>query len=130
MRMYPRPSCPDRPSSVELSVAKVDIRICKILDLVVNPNPRVGPVPLWRGVASARVSTLIPISVAFVILSFHYAHDHAQGLRGSHDDSQDAISPEDATEREVRCASDEEKRTRRDRGWRPPPPRSGPSGEV
>jgi hypothetical protein len=71
MGMYHVPSCPDCPSSEELSVVEVDARIHKVLDLGVNLNPGVGPVPLQRGVTSARVSMPGSISVAFVILSFH-----------------------------------------------------------
>jgi hypothetical protein len=75
MWMYPGPSCPYRPSSEKLSVVKVKAWIHKVLDLWVNPTPGVGPVPLRRGIASVRVSTLGPISVAFTILSFHCTHD-------------------------------------------------------
>jgi hypothetical protein len=53
MWMHPGPSCPDCPSSEELSAVEVDARIHKVLDLGVNPNPRAGPDPLQRGVASA-----------------------------------------------------------------------------
>jgi hypothetical protein len=74
MWMYPRPSCPDCPSSEELRAVEVDAQIHKVLDLKVNPNPRVGPVSLWRGIASSRVSMLGPVLAAFMILSFHYAH--------------------------------------------------------
>jgi hypothetical protein len=54
--------------------------IHNVMDLDDNPNPRVGPAPLPGGVASARVSTLDPISAAFMILYFHYACDLVQGL--------------------------------------------------
>jgi hypothetical protein len=77
MGMYPGPSCPDRPSSEELSVAEVDIRIHNVLDLGVNQNPEVDHVPLQGGVTNTRVNMLGPVSVAFVILSFHCAHDLA-----------------------------------------------------
>jgi hypothetical protein len=39
MGMYPRLGCPDCPSSKELSMADVDARIHKVLDLRVGPNP-------------------------------------------------------------------------------------------
>jgi hypothetical protein len=68
--MYAGPSCPDRPSSEELSAVKVNAWIHKVLDLGVNKHPGVGLIPLRRGVASAWASTLGPILVAFVILSF------------------------------------------------------------
>jgi hypothetical protein len=110
MGLYPGPSCPDRPLFEELSAAEIDARIHKVLDLGVNLNPEVGPVPLWRGVACARVSMLGPISAAFAILSFLCAHDLAQGLGSGHGESQDANSPEDTAKREARHASDEEKR--------------------
>jgi hypothetical protein len=77
MWTYPGPYCPDRPSSEELSVAEVEPRIHKVLVLGVNLTPGADPVPLWRGIASVRVSTLGPVLEAFVILSFHYAHDLA-----------------------------------------------------
>jgi hypothetical protein len=46
MWVYPGPSCPDCPSSEELSAAKVEDRIHMVLDLGVNPNLGPGPVPL------------------------------------------------------------------------------------
>jgi hypothetical protein len=58
MGMYPGPNSPDRPSPEEFSAAEVDVRIHKFLVLGVSPNPGVGPVPLWRGIVSARVSML------------------------------------------------------------------------
>jgi hypothetical protein len=75
MWVYPGPSCPDCPSSEELSAAKVEDRIHMVLDLEVNPNLGPGPVPLRRGITSVRVSTSGTISVAFMILSFHCARD-------------------------------------------------------
>jgi hypothetical protein len=63
-------SYPDRPSSEELCAEEVDARIHKVLDLEVNPNPGPGLVPLRRGIASVRVGTSGPVSVAFTILSF------------------------------------------------------------
>jgi transposase len=96
-------------------MAEVDTQIHKVLDLRLNPNPQVGPAPLRRGVTSARVSTLGPISAAFAILSFHYTRDLVQGLGGSRGESQDANSLEDVAEREVRRAFDEEKWAWRER---------------
>jgi hypothetical protein len=61
-------------------VAEVEARIHKVLDLRVNPNSGVGLVPLRRGISCIRVSKSSPILAAFVILSFHYARDLAQGL--------------------------------------------------
>jgi hypothetical protein len=80
MWMYPGPSYPDRSSSKELSVVEVEAHIHKVLDLKVNSNSCVGSVPLRRGIASVRVSTLGIVLAAFAMLSFHYAHDHAQVL--------------------------------------------------
>jgi hypothetical protein len=70
--MYLGQSYPDRPSSKELGAIEVDTRIHKVMYVKVNSNPRAGLVPLWRGVASARVSMLGPVLAAFTILSFHY----------------------------------------------------------
>jgi hypothetical protein len=81
MWLYLGPSCPDRPSSKELSDVEVDAQIHKILDLEVKPNPRAGPAPHQGGVASVGVSTLGLVLAAFMILSFHHARDLAQGLR-------------------------------------------------
>jgi hypothetical protein len=75
MWMYPGLGCPNRPSSEERSATEVEAWIDKVLDLEVNPNFGAGPVPLRRGISSVMVSTLGPISVAFAILSFHYASD-------------------------------------------------------
>jgi hypothetical protein len=75
MWTYPGPSCPDHPSSDELSVAEVEAWIDKVLDLGVNPTPSAGPIPLQRGIASVRVSTLGPVLVAFTILSFQCTRD-------------------------------------------------------
>jgi hypothetical protein len=49
---------------------------------VKNRALHAGPIPLWREIASVRVSTLGPVSVALVILSFHCARDIAEGLGG------------------------------------------------
>jgi hypothetical protein len=71
MWMYPESSCHDRPSSKEMSMAEVNSRIHKVLDLGTDSNPEAGPAPLLEGVASARVSMFGPISAAYEILSFH-----------------------------------------------------------
>jgi hypothetical protein len=94
-------SCPNRPSAEELSAAEVKARIHKVLDLEVNPNPG----PIQRGIASIRVSTSGLVSAAFTIISFHYAHNLAQGLGGDRDEPRDANSPLDATRWEARHAS-------------------------
>jgi hypothetical protein len=56
---------------------EVEARIHKVLDLGVFPIPGAGPIPLWSGITSVMVSTLGPVSMAFVILSFHCARDLA-----------------------------------------------------
>jgi hypothetical protein len=71
MWAYPRSSCPDRLSPEELSVVEVKARIHKVLDSATTLSPGTGPDPLRRGVTSVRVSTLEPVSMGFVILSFH-----------------------------------------------------------
>jgi hypothetical protein len=108
MWTYSGPSCLDHPSSEELSVAEMEARIRKVLDLRVNMNPGSGPVPLWRGIASVRVGTLGPVSTTFMSIFFHYAHDLAQGLGGGRDKPRDVDSPSDATRWEARHASSEE----------------------
>jgi hypothetical protein len=118
MGMHPRPSYPDRPSSEELSASKVGAQIHKVLDRGVNPNLRVGPNSLRRGASNIRVSTLSPISAVVTIMSFHCAHDLAQGLRGSRSELQDANLPEDSTERGAKHASDKEVWARRERDQR------------
>jgi hypothetical protein len=75
MGMYSGPSCPDVPSSEELSMEEVDAQIHMGLDLEASPNLIVGHVPIRRGIASAKVSMLGPVSAAFMIISFHCAHD-------------------------------------------------------
>jgi hypothetical protein len=90
MWLYPGPSCPDHPSSEELSSVEVDSRIHMFLDLRVYLNPRAGPAPMERGVASNRVIMLGPILVTFAVLSFHYASDLVQGLGGIHGEPRDA----------------------------------------
>jgi hypothetical protein len=49
MWAYPGPSCPNRPTSEELSVVEVEARIHKVLDLRVNPNPNTDPFPYGEG---------------------------------------------------------------------------------
>jgi hypothetical protein len=61
MWAYMWSSCPDCPSSKELSVVEVEARIYKVLDLGVIPTPSADPVPLRRGIANVRVNTLGPI---------------------------------------------------------------------
>jgi hypothetical protein len=115
MGMYPGLNCPDRPSPKELSMVEVDARIHKVLDLGLSPNPRVGPVPLRRGIASVTVSTLGPVLVAFMILSSHGSHDFPLGPRGDHDVSWEATSAEDAARWEAKCTPGEEMWVQRER---------------
>jgi hypothetical protein len=115
MWAYSGSSCPDRPSSEELSATEVEARMHKALDLRVILIPSVDPIPIRRGITSARVSTLGPISVAFMILSFHCAHDLAQGLGGSRGESRDADLPVDAIVWEARHASNRATRAREER---------------
>jgi hypothetical protein len=110
MWMYLGPSYIDRPSSEVLSAAEVEDQIHKVLDLGVNLNSGAGPVPLRRGIASVRVSTLAPVSVAFTNLSFCCACDLAQGLGGGHGEPWDADVPSDAARWEVRHPSSLETR--------------------
>jgi hypothetical protein len=70
----------DYPSSEELNEAEVNSRIHKVLDLGADLNPGACPALLQEGVASARVSMLGSVSVAYAILSFHHAHGLTQGL--------------------------------------------------
>jgi hypothetical protein len=86
MWTYPRLSYPDRPSSEELSAVEVEARIRKVLDFEVILTPGAGPILLQGGIASVRVSTLGPVAMAFVILSFHCAHDLVHGLGGGRDE--------------------------------------------
>jgi hypothetical protein len=115
MWLYPGLSYNDRPSFEELSVAKVEAQMHKVLDLRVNLNSSADLVPLWRGITSVRVSTLGPISVAFMILSFHYARNLPRGLWGGRGESCDADVPSDAARWEARIPSSEEMRVREDR---------------
>jgi hypothetical protein len=77
MWLYSGPSYPDCPFSEKLSAAEVDAWIHKVLDLRGKLNPRAGLAPLPGELASTKVSTLGPISVAFMIISFHRTHDLA-----------------------------------------------------
>jgi hypothetical protein len=52
-----------------------------------------------------------PISVDYVILSFHRAHSPAQGLGGAHSELWDANSPEDVARWEVNHAANEKAHT-------------------
>jgi hypothetical protein len=105
--MYLGPRCPDRLSYQELIVAKVEVRICKVLDLGVIPIPSASIVRLQKVIASVRVSTLGPVLMTFVILSFHYAQDLEKDLGGGCGESWDVDPPADATGQEVRHASSE-----------------------
>jgi hypothetical protein len=70
---------------------------------MVLPSPGTSLDPLRRGIPS--VSTLGPISVAFLIPSFHRAHDLGQSLRDHHGESWDTDPPLDALGWEARHAS-------------------------
>jgi hypothetical protein len=67
MWVYPGSSCPDCPTSEELSPVEVEAQIHKVMDLEVNLNPDPYLVHLRRGIVSA----------AFTIRSFHYTHNPA-----------------------------------------------------
>jgi hypothetical protein len=58
-------------------VGEVEAWIRKVLDSAVILSPSVSPDPLRRGNTSISISTLGPVSMAFTILSFHYARDLA-----------------------------------------------------
>jgi hypothetical protein len=75
MWVYPGSSYLDRPSPEELSAAEAEAQIHKVLDSTVIPSHDAGPDPLRRGITSVMVSTLGPVSTAFMILSFHCARD-------------------------------------------------------
>jgi hypothetical protein len=115
MWLYLGPSCPDHPSFEELSEAEVNSQVHKVLDFGVDLNPGADPAPLQEGVASARFSMLGPISVAYVILSFHHAHSLAQCLKGGCGEMRDTNPPEDAVRREVEHASNEKVWAQRER---------------
>jgi hypothetical protein len=82
MWMYLGQSYPNHPSSKELSAVEVEAQIHKVLDLGVNLTPVVSPVPLLRGIASVRVSTLGPVLAAFTILCFSLCSQSCAGPRG------------------------------------------------
>jgi hypothetical protein len=105
MWAYPRSSYLDHPSPEELSAAEVEARIHKVLDSTVIPSHGAGPDTLRRGIGSVRVSTLGPVSVAFTILSFHYACDFMQGLGDGCGELRDAILPIEASGQEASRAS-------------------------
>jgi hypothetical protein len=104
MWKHPGMSYPNCPYSEKLSVAEINAQIHKVLDLGVNLNPGAGPVPVRRGITSVRVSTLGPILAALAILSFHCAHNSAQGLGGDHGEPRNIDLPMDPARREVRHA--------------------------
>jgi hypothetical protein len=56
MCLYPRPCCPDRSFSEELSNVEINTQIHKVLDNRAELNPWAGLTPLREGVASTRVS--------------------------------------------------------------------------
>jgi regulator of protease activity HflC (stomatin/prohibitin superfamily) len=56
-----------------------------------------------------------PVSVAYMILSFHHAHGLAQGLKAGHSEPRDANPPEDVARREVKHAFDEKMWAQRER---------------
>jgi hypothetical protein len=56
-----------------------------------------------------------PISMAFMILSFHCANNFAQGLRGDRCEPQDTDPPEDTARQEEKCASNKEAWAQRER---------------
>jgi hypothetical protein len=88
-------------------MAEVESRIHKVLDLGINLNTRAGTAHFQDGVASARVSTLGPVLVAYAILSIHCAHGLAQGLGGSHGKPRDADPPEGMTRQGAEHSSNE-----------------------
>jgi hypothetical protein len=120
-------------------VVEVEAQICMVLDFVVIPSPSAGLDPLRRGITSVRASTLGPVYAAFMILSFHCAHDLAQGLRDGHGESRDADPPMDASgwhaSNGAARAREERERDRRAASWAvrkrgtEVPTRSASSGE-
>jgi hypothetical protein len=107
MWLYLGPSCPDRPSSEELSATEINTRIYKAMDLGANPNLGAGLAPLQEGVASTRVSMLRHVLVAHAIQSFHRAHGLMQGLEGACSEPWDANMPEAALRWKVNQAPNE-----------------------
>jgi hypothetical protein len=61
MWMYPGPSCPDRPFSMELGDVEFNTRIRMVLAHGADMNLGVSPAPLRDGVNCTRVSPLGPI---------------------------------------------------------------------
>jgi hypothetical protein len=61
-------------------MVEVEAHIHRVMDLGVIPTPGAGPILVQRGITSIKVSTLGPISMDFVIISFNHAHDLAQDL--------------------------------------------------
>jgi hypothetical protein len=74
MLLYLGPSCPNHPSSEDLSAVEINTQIHRVLDLGANPNPGASPALFQEWVANTRVSTCGLVSVAYVILSFHRTH--------------------------------------------------------
>jgi hypothetical protein len=101
MWVYLGSSCLDCPSHEELSAVEVH----NLLDSTTTLSTGTSPDSLRRGVASIRVSTQELISMASVILSFHYTHDLAQGLTCGGGESRGADLPMDASGREASHAS-------------------------
>jgi hypothetical protein len=71
MWLYPVPSCPSHPCFKELSVAVINDRIHKVLDLGTNLNPRTGSAAFQEGVASTRGRMFGPILATYMVLSLH-----------------------------------------------------------
>jgi hypothetical protein len=88
-------------------VLEVNSRIHKVLDLGDDMNPGASPAPLQGGVASTRVSMLGPVSMAYVILSFHQAHGLAQGLEGGRSELWDVNLRKDVARQEAKHAFNE-----------------------
>jgi hypothetical protein len=105
MWAYPGSSCLYHNSPEELSAAEVESQIYKVLDSAIIPSHGAGPDPLRRGIASVRVSTLGPVSVALAILSFHCTHDSVQGLEDGRGELWDADPPTEASGWEASHAS-------------------------
>jgi hypothetical protein len=71
-----KPSCLDRPFSVELGDVEVNTQIHKVLARGAHPNLGAGPSPLGEGVNSTRVSLLTFTFDSLVCLISHSAHVH------------------------------------------------------
>jgi hypothetical protein len=109
------PSCNNHPSSEELSAVEVNSRIHKVFDLGADLNSGASPAPLQGGVASAWVSMLCPISVAYVILSFRHTRGLAQELEGGRSEPWDVNLPEDVAKQEAKHAFNEKMRAQREK---------------